>query len=59
MLLAQLRTTKTGGDDAKDKAQKRYVTATGGLFGLVPAPHFFGELVVWYGMATLSQHAVL
>jgi steroid 5-alpha reductase family enzyme len=55
-LLAQLRTKKP---DSDAKKQQRYVTPVGGLFAWVSAPHFLGELVAWYGLATLSQHAEL
>ena len=29
---------------------------TGGLFSLVTCPHYFFELVSWWGLAVVSQH---
>ncbi len=55
-LLANLRSSKS---DKELSKQPRYVTPVGGFFSLVTAPHFLGELIAWYGLATLSQHIVV
>lgn len=49
VLLARLRTAGSGG------STKKYVVPEGGFFYLVTCPHFFGELLSWYGIALLSQ----
>eukprot|EP00538_Stauroneis_constricta_P002619 CAMPEP_0119562840 /NCGR_PEP_ID=MMETSP1352-20130426/21730_1 /TAXON_ID=265584 /ORGANISM="Stauroneis constricta, Strain CCMP1120" /LENGTH=265 /DNA_ID=CAMNT_0007611335 /DNA_START=118 /DNA_END=912 /DNA_ORIENTATION=- len=55
-LLASLRKKKTGNDDKKSSADKKYVPPTGGFFSLgVTAPHYFFELMAWFGIACVAQ----
>ena len=35
---------------------RAYVVPSGGLFGLVAAPHYFFELVAWWGLAMVADH---
>ncbi|KAJ1487898.1 3-oxo-5-alpha-steroid 4-dehydrogenase-domain-containing protein [Baffinella frigidus] len=61
ILLARLRKSPAprsgaAGDKASDKARE-YVMPTGGMFGLVAAPHYLFELISWLGMAMVVQHA--
>ncbi|KAK3751779.1 hypothetical protein QZH41_013240 [Actinostola sp. cb2023] len=41
----------------KGSSSGSYVIPTGGLFGLVICPHYFGELLAWLGMSILCQHS--
>ncbi|KAJ1487900.1 3-oxo-5-alpha-steroid 4-dehydrogenase [Baffinella frigidus] len=60
ILLARLRKSSphsgAAGDKASDKGRE-YVMPTGGMFGLVAAPHYLFELITWLGMAMVVQHA--
>mmetsp|Transcript_15360 Transcript_15360/g.33112 ORF Transcript_15360/g.33112 Transcript_15360/m.33112 type:complete len:282 (-) Transcript_15360:33-878(-) len=46
-------------DSSSDKisapGKKKYSAPTGGLFEYVAAPHYFFELIVWLGIALVSQ----
>lgn len=33
-----------------------YVVPSGGLFGVVAAPHYFFELIAWWGLAMVADH---
>ncbi|XP_031557314.1 steroid 5-alpha-reductase DET2-like [Actinia tenebrosa] len=50
-LLASLR--------PKGSAPGNYVVPSGGLFDLLVCPHYFGEIIGWFGMAILGQHSCL
>jgi hypothetical protein len=57
-LLAKLRSSssKQTKSDAKCIATKAYIAPRGGLFSHVAAPHYLFELVVWAGIAIVSNH---
>lgn len=48
ILLAQLRKAQAG-------EKSSYVIPTGGLFDSVTTPHYFFELMAWFGMALAAQ----
>jgi len=55
-ILATLRKDDLNGT-TKDKGQiiKAYKIPSGGLFNLVTMPHYFFELISWFGIALCSQ----
>lgn len=58
-LLAKLRRpakAKENGQGDTDGQTKAYVVPQGGLFKYVTMPHYFFELVAWFGLACATQH---
>ena len=39
--------------------EKGYKIPTGGIFGFVATPHYFFELIGWYGVSIASQHSMV
>lgn len=40
----------------KKKMKQQYVAPRGGMFDYVATPHYFFELIAWYGIAVVSNH---
>mmetsp|Transcript_81269 Transcript_81269/g.143347 ORF Transcript_81269/g.143347 Transcript_81269/m.143347 type:complete len:261 (-) Transcript_81269:56-838(-) len=38
------------------EGQRQYCIPSGGLFGFVTMPHYFFELLSWFGLACVTQH---
>lgn len=53
-LLARLR--KQGPSNGARDRKSQYAVPTGGLFELVAMPHYFFELLSWFGIALNTQH---
>lgn len=53
-LLASLRSRKTQVDSAALVVKSPYVIPTGGFFSLLTCPHYFFEIIAWFGIASVT-----
>merc|ERR1711918_186823 len=59
LLLRWLRTRGGGGGGSGDAGANKYKLPAGGLFGFVAAPHYFCEMINWFGIAIMAGHSVV